>query len=199
MKYIRKIRKYFSKPEKPVFSIYELKVLEIPYNYAKTLLSLMVKKGEIVRVRKGWYTFHKDPLVFIFTLPPTTAYYGLGFAAHLHGAWTQVPNPEILTYVAPRKIRVGEYKFLDTTIIIRKISKKLFNSYMLYRYGNWLLPVSTPEKTLLDIIYYNYPFQNEIIEELIEKININKLRNLLNELPYPKRVKNKALKLVYSN
>ncbi|RLE58430.1 MAG: hypothetical protein DRJ32_06455 [Thermoprotei archaeon] len=196
MKYVNRIREYFNRSDKPVFSIHELRVLGIPYSYAKMLLSLMVRRGEIVRVRKGWYTFHRDPVVFIFTLPPTTAYYGLGFAAYLHGAWSQVPNPEILTYVAPRKIRVGVHSFLGVNIIVRRISRRLFNDYMLYRYENWLLPVSTPEKTLLDIIYYNYPFQDEIVDDLINKISILKIRNLLKELPYPKRIKEKISKML---
>lgn len=75
-------------------------------------------------------------------------------------------------------------------------ARRLFNDYMLYRYENWLLPVSTPEKTLLDIIYYNYPFQDEIVDDLINKISILKIRNLLKELPYPKRIKEKISKML---
>jgi len=194
-KYVEKVRAYFSRPDKPAFSIHELRALGIPYSYAKLLLHHLTKKGEIIRIRRGWYTFHPDPLVFIYTLPPGTAYYGLGFAAHIHGAWAQVPNPEILTYAAPRKIRTGTHQLLDANIIVRRISPKLFGGYTLIRHGNWLLPVSTPEKTLLDILYYKYPFTDEIIEELAEKIDTQEITRLLHEHPYPKRVKNTIKKL----
>ena len=179
MKYIRKVRRYFNRPEKPVFSYSELKTLGIPEKYAKVLIYNMIKRKEIYRVRKGWYTFHSDPLVFIFTLPPNTAYYGLGFAAHLYKAWDQVPNPEILTYVAPRKIRSGTYFFLNTPIIVRRISKKMFFGYKLLMYNRWYIPVSSPEKTLIDMVYYDYPFLDEILPSLTEIINFNDLRKML--------------------
>ncbi len=188
MKHIDKVRKYFNKPEKAVFSYNELRVLNIPRNYIKVLVHIMAKRKEIYRVRKGWYTFHRDPLVFIFTLPPNTAYYGLGFAAHMYNAWDQVPNPEILTYVAPRKIRSGVYFFQDTPIIVRRISRKMFFGYTLMKYRVWWIPVSTPEKTLIDIIYFDYPFIDEILENLIEKIDRNKLEKLARKTPVWKKL-----------
>ena len=194
-RYIQKIRLHFNRLDKPAFSIHEVRALDIPYRYAKLILHYMAKRGEIIRIRRGWYTFHQDPLVFIYTLPPGTAYYGLGFAAHIHGAWTQFPNPEILTYAAPRKIRTGIHRFPGTNIIVRRISLKLFGGYTLISYRDWLLPVSTPEKTLLDILYYKYPFRDEISRELFEKINPSEVARLLKEHPYPRRVKIEAKRL----
>ncbi len=192
MKYIRSIRKFFKRMDKPAFSFYEVLNIDIPKNYAKVLLHNMVKRNEIYRIRKGWYTFHADPIVFIFTLPPNTSYYGLGFAAYLYGVWDQVANPEILTYVAPRKIRVGTYYFLDTPIIVRRISKRMFYGYDFLKYKEWFIPVSCPEKILIDMVYYNYPFIEEILKELIEKIDFTKLNRLLT---YNKKIRKKVLEI----
>ncbi|QOJ78703.1 type IV toxin-antitoxin system AbiEi family antitoxin domain-containing protein [Infirmifilum lucidum] len=189
MKYVGKIRKYFNRPDKPVFSYYEVLALNIPSGYAKLLLHNMVRRGEIIRLRKGWYSFHRDPLAFIYTLPPHTAYYGLGFAAYMHGAWVQVPNPEILTYAAPRKIRTGIHVVLETPVIVHGIARKLFGSYTLVRHNHWLLPISTPEKTLADMLYFDYPFLDEVLDELIARINVGELRKIIAEYPYPERVK----------
>jgi len=189
MKYISLVRKYFNRRDKPVFSYSELRMLDIPRNYIKVLLHHMVRRGEIVRIRRGWYSFHRDPIIFIFTLPPNTAYYGLGFAAHIYDVWDQVPNPEILTYIAPRKIRVGTYIVLNTPIIIRKISRKMFYGYGLIRYGEWNIPISTPEKILIDMVYYNYPFIDEIIPNLLEKIDIKRIKKMtMNRQTLSKRV-----------
>lgn len=188
MRHVDKVRKYFDRPEKAVFSYSELKVLGIPRNYIKVMLHNMARRGEVYRVRKGWYTFHRDPLVFIFTLPPNTAYYGLGFAAHLYGAWDQVPNPEIITYVAPRKVRSGMYFFMDTPIIIRKISRRMFFGYTLLKCNERLIPVSTPEKTLIDLVYYDYPFMDEILEGLLERVDREKLERMAKNAPVRKKL-----------
>ena len=182
MKYVEKVRKYFNRPEKSVFSYSELKALGIPEKYIKVLMYNMIKRNEVYRVRKGWYTFHKDPLVFIFALPPNTAYYGLGFAAYLYDVWDQVSNPEILTYVAPRKIRSGAHFFLNTPIIVRRISKKMFFGYRLLKHDNWYIPVSSPEKTLIDMVYYNYPFLDEILPGLTSIIDLNILHKMLTSI-----------------
>jgi len=128
MKYISLVRKYFNRKDKPVFSYNELRMLDIPRNYIKVLLHHMVRRGEIVRIRRGWYSFHRDPIIFIFTLPPNTAYYGLGFAAHIYDVWEQVPNPEILTYIAPRKIRVKKMTINQQTL--SKRVNKILSKYV---------------------------------------------------------------------
>jgi len=194
MRHVDKVRTYFSRPDKPAFSVHELYALGIPPSYAKVLVHTLLSRGEVVRLRKGWYSFHRDPLVFIFTLPPHTAYYGLGFAAYIHGAWDQVPNPEVLTYAAPRKVRAGVYTVLDTPLVVRRISKKLFGSYTLVRYGDWSLPVSTPEKTLTDLFYFDYPFLDEILPHLLGKIRPEAVKTILVEYPYPRSVKREVLK-----
>lgn len=195
MKYAEKVRKLLGKPEKPAFSLYELLALGVPEPYAKLLVHNMARRGEIVRLRKGWYSFHRDPLAFVFTLPPNTAYYGLGFAAYMHGAWSQVPNPEILTFTAPRKIRAGVYHVLETPVIVHRLSRRLFGSYTPVKYGQWLLPVSTPEKTLADLVYFKYPFLDEVAEGLLGKVDWKELKRILGEYPYPKSVRREVLRV----
>jgi predicted transcriptional regulator of viral defense system len=143
--------------------------------YAKVFIHNLKKKGKISELIKGWYSFRNSP--YSIVIPLGEAYVGLGTAAFIHGAWNQVPNVDILTTRAPTKIKVGERVVAGRKVITRKISKGMYFGYetkYVEEAKDWVR-ISDPEKTLMDLIYYNYPFLDEILPELVKMISRGKL------------------------
>lgn len=142
--------------------------------YAKVFLHNLRKQGKIIELMRGWYSFRKSP--YLIVIPLGEAYIGLGTAAFLHNAWDQVPNIDVLTPRAPVRIRAGERVIGGRKVLIRRIDKKMYFGYeSTYIEGAGRIRVSDPEKTLIDLLYCNYPFCDEIIPRLLEKISKEKL------------------------
>jgi hypothetical protein len=156
--------------------------------YSKLLLHNLRKRGEIIELIKGWYSFRKSP--YLITIPLPESYIGLGSAAFIHGAWNTVASVNVLTTSAPRRLRTGERIIAGQKVIVRRISKKMYFGYEL-KYmedAGGQIRVSDPEKTLIDMIYFNYPFRDEIFPELIKLCDKNKVKQYA-ELTSKKRVK----------
>ncbi len=152
-------------------------------SYAKIFIHNLKKRKRIIELMKGWYTFKDSP--YLITIPLGEAYVGLGAAAHILNAWDQIPNIDILTTRAPDKVRIGERTVAGRKVIIRRLDRRMYFGYetlFLEETRDWIR-VSCPEKTLIDLIYYNYPFAEEIIPGLAEKIDKKKL------MLYLKRIK----------
>ena len=148
--------------------------------YAKIFIHNLKKKGEIINLRKGWYSFKSSPYLFTVTLGK--AYVGLGTAAFLHGAWNQIPNVTVLSPNASYRTRGGLRVIGGAKVMVRKISSKMYFGYerkFFDEIQEWIR-VSDAEKTLIDLIYYDYPLRNEIIPELKKIVNKKKLRKYLN-------------------
>ncbi len=151
-------------------------------DYAKVFIHNMKKKGRITELIKGWYSFRNSPYLII--IPLGEAYIGLGTAAFIHGVWNQIPNVDVLTTRAPTKIKVGERTIAGRKVITRKISRKLYFGYetkYIEEARDWIR-VSDPEKTLMDMIYYNYPFIDEILPGLTKKLKPERLKEYLEKI-----------------
>jgi len=162
-------------------SAFSFKVVEssMGRGYAKVFIHNLMKGGRITKLIKGWYSFKKSP--YLITIPLGEAYIGLGTAAFIHGAWDQVPNIDVLTTRAPTKVKVGERIVAGRKVRIRSINKKMYFGHetkYLEEAGAWIR-VSDPEKTLMDLIYYNYPFLDEILPELTRMAKKDKLMDYL--------------------
>lgn len=148
-------------------------------NYAKVFIHKLKKGEKIIELTKGWYSFKKSP--YLVTIPLGEAYIGLGTAAFFHNAWDQAPNIDVLTTRAPTKVKVGERVIAGRKVIIRKMDRRMYFGYetkYLEDARDWVR-VSDPEKTIIDLIYYNYPFLDEILPELSKMINKEKLAGYL--------------------
>ncbi len=158
-------------------------------NYAKLFIHNLLSKGEIVKLCKGWYSFKKSP--YMILIPLGKAYVGLGSAAILHGAWNQAVALTVLSPYASSKIKAQERIVAGEKVLIRKISQKMYFGYELFylkEIDEWIR-VSDPEKTLIDMIYFSYPFLDEILPELKKKINREKLKKYI-QLMKKRKVKN---------
>jgi len=159
-------------------SIFTFKTVEskVGREYAKLLIHNLKKRGRIIELVKGVYTFKKSPYMITKAIPKS--YVGLGSAAFLHGLWEQATRITVLSPYASLKVRVGEREVSGFKVVLKKISEKMFFGYEL-KYvediGEWIR-VSSPEKTLIDIIYFNYPFKEEMMPKLLETVDKQKMR-----------------------
>ena len=182
MKYVGAVREHFSK--QPVFSVRNLSIFlskkRISKAYSYLLLHNLLKRGEIVRVSRGIYSFKKDPVHWGFAFPPF--YYGLQEALSLRNLWEQEGIPVI---ISPRKVRPGIREINGANILVRRIKRKAFFGFEMIKHYGSFIPVSDAEKTLLDFFYFKEPLPENALEELLNKADNKKLRTYLQK--YPKR------------
>ncbi|MEM3404117.1 MAG: hypothetical protein QXJ17_06260 [Nitrososphaeria archaeon] len=170
--HIDKIRAYIK--DTIVFRSKDIEVLTKNGEYSHLILHKLAKKGEIKRVVKGWYSRYDDPIVTVFCFKPS--YIGLQEALSLQGLWEQETNVTIIT---PLRVRTGIRNVLESNIVLHSIDKRYFFGYEYLKYGDFFIPVSDIEKTLIDLIYFNEIPDKEIIRELRKKIDKKKLQKYL--------------------
>ena len=158
----------------PAFRAKDVEVLIRNKNYAHLILHKLVKRGEIKRVVKGWYSLYEDPVVAVFCFKP--CYLGLQEALSLHNLWEQETNVVIIT---TRKVRRGVRKIFDNNVVLHKIDKKYFFGFDFMEYENFFIPVSDIEKTLIDLVYFNEVPSEEVLKEIKKKLDLQKLKNYL--------------------
>ncbi|MFQ5647967.1 MAG: type IV toxin-antitoxin system AbiEi family antitoxin [Candidatus Aenigmatarchaeota archaeon] len=175
-------REFVKRLEKASAFNFKLVESRLGKNYAKVFIHNLKRRGRIIELIKGWYSFKKSP--YLITVPLGEAYIGLGTAAFLHNAWAQIPNIDVLTPRAPIKVKTGERVIAGRKVVIRRLSRQMYFGYgtmYLDEAKDWVR-VSDPEKTLIDLIYYNYPFLDEISPRLLEMVEKKKLTGYLKRI-----------------
>lgn len=150
---------------------------EVGRGYAKLLLHKLKERGEVIELVKGVYSFKKSPYMLVKAIP--LSYVGLGSAAFLHGMWEQVPSLTVLSPMVSKTVRGGVRFIAGTKVILKRISENMFFGYEHIYIGEvegWVR-VSDPEKTLIDMAYFNHP----LLEEMLGRAEVNesKLRAYL--------------------
>jgi predicted transcriptional regulator of viral defense system len=190
MKYIGYIRSHFNDPKFPVFTSQELNAVlglkGISSAYLKRLINYLINRGEIVRIRKGVYTFHDEITVVGFAFRPF--YYGLENALTIMHLWEQGTNPIIIT---PNNVRRGIRKFGEGNYSVLRIRRDLFFGYDFVQSGGFWIPVSDYEKTLIDFIYFNHYLRKDVLKALRYRIDERRLVSYLKY--YNKKIKQKVL------
>ncbi len=178
MKYARYIKEHFSKPDFPVFRISDIKIqfqnAHISEGYIYLMLHNLVKRGEAIRITRSIYTLHKDSVVVGFAFAPF--YYGLENALSIRGISNQGTNFIVVT---PRNVRTGIRTFKGRNYRVQRIQKQHMFGYETIKYGEFWIQVSDVEKSLIDILYFQKGIRDELLNEIIPKINRNKLKNYL--------------------
>ncbi|MGA3020860.1 MAG: hypothetical protein ABSD68_02845 [Candidatus Micrarchaeales archaeon] len=185
-KYVKIIRERFNSLDYPVFTLSDMRVVlgkeGITQRYLKELVSRLIRAKEIHRINKGTYTFYDDTAVVGFAYRPF--YYGLEDALSYRNFWTQATNPIVIT---PNRVREGQRKFGNANYLVRRIKPKLFFGFsFVNHYGFWL-PVSDPEKTLIDLVYYRHGVRADAIESLTKAIDRKRLEEYMKK--YSKRLR----------
>lgn len=162
--------------ERPSFSVAEARraLRDASAAYVKSLLQKMEKQGRIFRITRGVYSFSNDTQVAGFAFPPF--YYGLQDALSLHGIGEQETNPVVIT---ARKVRTGLRAFSGSNYIVKRIPRKKFFGFETLQYGRFWVPVSTVEKTAIDLVYFRQTIQEDAWEELRSRLEKEKLEKML--------------------
>ena len=184
MKYIKEIRDYFKK--NVVVSIYSLKRFLISKgaseDYVYQVVNMLLKRHEINRVIKGFYSIYDDPTLIVYCLNP--AYIGLESALSFHNLWEQETNINVIT---PGKLRTGVRTVFGANLYIHHLDPKYFFGYDFVNYYDFKIPVSDVEKTLLDLIYFKHHISQETVREIKKVISMRKLKGYLRN--YHKNIK----------
>ncbi|MEK6817145.1 MAG: hypothetical protein AABY09_06010 [Nanoarchaeota archaeon] len=156
-------------------------------NYAKLLISNLIKQGKIRKVGKGFYTRHDDNSLAVFAFKP--AYLGLQSALSFHGLWEQETIPVILT---AKKVRRGIRVILGANVLVRNIGRKYFFGFDFLKDGDFYLPYSDLEKTFIDMVVFSMDIGKDVLRRIKKKINKGKLAGYLKR--YPENIRARAEK-----
>ena len=170
-KHIYRVREYLGRT--PVASVRSISALVPNRNYAHVIMNHLLKRGEVRRITRGYYTVHEEPSLLVYCLKP--AYLGLQDAMSLHNLWEQETNPIIVT---ARKVRPGVREVLGQNVWVRRTSPKYLFGYDHMTSGNLTLPVSDVEKTLIDMIHFG-EMRKDIARSFKERIDHEKLEKYL--------------------
>ncbi len=179
-KYLKEVEALFRKSPVVTYQSIErvIKHKKKVKQYVKLFIHLLLKKGKIKRLAKGYYTARDDPSLAVFCFQP--AYLGLQDALSFHRLWEQETVPVVIT---SRKVRPGIRKVLGENILIRRIEKKYFFGVEYQPFGPMALPYSDLEKTFLDIIYFKESLGEEALVEFRKRMDRKKLSFYLKKYP----------------
>ena len=180
MKYMGRFREHFS--DTPAFTARDVKLflsqLGAGKGYPYLLLTNLLRRGEIRKLKRGVYTFGNDPMLASFAYSPS--YHGLQDALSLLDLWDQETNAVVIT---PAKVRGGMKEILGGRVMVRRVSRKMFFGFEAIRYFDYWLQVSDVEKTLIDFVYFREPLQEAVLEEIRRRIDRRKLEEYLKRCP----------------
>jgi len=190
-KYLEKIKELFDKSPVADFKSVE-KIVKYnskrKNNYARLLISNLIKKGYIKKIAKGYYTKYDDNSLIVLCWD--FSYLGLQSALSFHNLWEQEAIPVVIT---AKKVRTGLREVLNANVLIRRINKKFIYGIEYLKEGNFYLPYSDVEKTFIDMIYFNQPLDKNLVQKFRKKIKSTKLKIYLKK--YDKKFKRKVLRV----
>jgi len=187
IKHIQKVRDYLKRTH--VAHIQSIKNIIGNNEYAHLLIHHMLKKKEIYRIAKGWYSLSQDPTLAVFCFKPS--YLGLQEALSIHNIWEQETNTIVIT---TQIVREGLRKINESNVIFKRLPPSLFFGIEYKRYGHIDVPVSDIEKTLLDMLYFKQPIDKETLRQFKKKIDVKKVKEYTKR--FPTKVKKQVKKII---
>ncbi len=156
----------------------DVELLAKDRGYALLMLHNLASRGELNRIARGWYSIHRDPIVSVFAMRP--AYDGLQEALSLHNLWEQETNVVIVTC---GKAKPGVRKVMGENVIVHRIAPQHFFGFDYLPYGGFYIPVSDPEKTLLDLIYFGEDPGKDVMRDVARKADAKVMERYLKRYP----------------
>ena len=181
--HMKKVRDFLQST--PVANLQSISALIGDKNYAYVAMNHLLKRGEVRRITRGYYTVHDDPSLLVYCLKP--AYIGLQDAMSFHNLWEQETSPIIIT---SRMVRRGIRKVMGHNVLVRRISNEYFFGYEHRRHGDFSLPVSDVEKTFVDMVYFG-EMDKSVTKNFKTRVDRKKLEKYLGK--YPTNFRKKAL------
>ena len=149
----------------PVFTARDVEALVNHRGYALLMLHNMAKSGELRRLARGFYTVHDDPVVSVFALRP--AYLGLQDALSLRELWEQETNVVVVT---AGRAKPGMRTVMGSTVVVHRIDPRYFFGFDYEPYhGDFYVPVSDLEKTLIDLVYFGESPGKPVLRDLARR------------------------------
>ncbi len=137
----------------------------------------MVKSERLIRIKKGFYTFSRNENVIGFAFRPF--YYGMEYALTLRKIWTQQANPVIMT---TSKANAGLREVMKSKVIVHRIDSHAYFGFEYLSFSGLFVPVSLPEKILLDFMYFQADIDPSTRQTLIKESNRKVLRNFADRM-----------------
>ncbi len=187
IKYINHVREFLKKT--PVATLRDISMLVRNKTYSYLLVNNMVRRGELKRIKKGFYSLQDDPTLSVFCYRP--AYIGLSEALSVHNLWEQ---ETVTIIVTAQKVKRRKIEVFENNVILHRIKPKYLFGFEMIKYGDFFVPVSDIEKTLIDFVYFNQPLDKEVIREFRKRIDRKKLENYLKA--YPALLRKRVLALL---
>ena len=194
MTIVKKITEHFA--SYPVFTYRDVKLYlnsnRIDTKDLPRLISYMKSRRTIRTIRKGAYTLNNNVMVAGFAYSPF--YYGLLSALTIRELWTQNSRPDIMTIKVVRNSRSYVFGSKEDIVFVHHIPMRYFFGYDIVEYGKLKVPVSNPEKTLIDLFYYKVKLAIQNYSGLLRAVNRKRLREYLKV--YDKRTAKRVLNFV---
>jgi predicted transcriptional regulator of viral defense system len=194
MTIVKEITRHFG--DYPVFTHRDVKLYlegkRISTRGLSRLISYMKSNGTLYTIKNGAYTLSRDVMNAGFAYSPF--YYGLLSALTARELWTQNSRPEIITLRKVRSSKVNIFGNKDDIIFVHHVPVKYFFGFDIINYGRLKIPVSDPEKTLIDLFYYKVKLPIQNYSGLLMAINRKKLMEYLKR--YDKRTATSVLKFI---
>jgi len=148
----------------PLFNINQAqRATGLGRSYLREKLSRLTKAGKLIRVERGKYTAHNDPLVYA-THIETPSYLSFWSGLRFYQLTTQQPTKvQVVTATSRQDLDAIEFIKSDRMFGFRKQQHQGFE-----------ITVAEKEKLLLDILNDN-KVPLEETEELVRQINLDKL------------------------
>ncbi len=156
-------------------------------NYAKLLISNLIKKNKIKKLSKGKYTLYDDISLIVLCFSP--AYLGLQTALSFYGLWEQESIPVVIT---SRKVRSGMRNVIGGNVLVKRIDKRFIFGFNYVKDGEFYLPYSDIEKTFIDLVVFNQKISEGALKTIRKRLNEKKLKLYLKR--YSKLVRDRVIR-----
>jgi hypothetical protein len=154
-------------------------------------ISRMAKAGKIFTILKGFYSLQRRDELAGFAFAPF--YYGGLAALMIRDLIDNQVKMEIMTTRVVKKSFVSIYDG-SSSVVLHHIPRKYYFGFGDVKYGDITVPVSGPEKTLIDLFYYKIKLSIQDYADLLRAVNGKKLADYLKT--YDKRTANCVLNFI---
>ncbi len=154
-------------------------------------VSRMVKQGRLYAITKGAFSREKRDELVGFAFAPF--YYGGLAAMMMRDMIDNQVKMEIMTIHRVTRSLIKVYGG-SSVVVLHHTPLKYYFGFDNLKYGDLTVPVSNPEKTLIDLFYYKIKLQIERYSNLLKAVNRKRLRKYLKV--YDKRTAKLVLNFV---
>jgi predicted transcriptional regulator of viral defense system len=166
-----KILAEFRKSGKPAFRTREYSAFIGKKGYARLVLHRLKERGEISRVRNGWWAFPDSVPEAVACEMSKPAYISFHSALYIHGLTTQMPRMIQLAVARNAK----KYSAMGIEVREYRVKRENFNGF--YRKDN--IMIATPEKAVADCLQIPRSCPEMVVAEAIAKSDAKKIMDIL--------------------